>query len=59
MAVDDRIVDGGKHTAAVYEGVRAGGVVISPDDLAKIVDAERRCAISGQRIVESSVYPAA
>ena len=36
----DGIVEGGVGAAAVEEGVDAGGVVVIPDDLARIVDAE-------------------
>ena len=51
------IVDSGEDTAAIEEGVRAGGVVVLPDDLAQIVDAKCLGAIGGQGIVEGGEVP--
>ena len=49
------IVNGDVETVEVKEAVRAGGVVVRPDDLAHIVDAEGTGAARGQGIVEGGV----
>src|SRR4029077_16853397 len=38
-AVQSRIIDGGENAPAIEERVNAGGGGVSPDDLARIVDA--------------------
>ena len=52
VAVHDGIVDGGEEAPAIEEGVGAGGVVVLPDDLARIVDAEGQGTRGGQGIVK-------
>src|SRR5262249_58185506 len=59
MAVSKGIVDGGKTPAAIEEGVGTCGVVVSPDDLAHIVDAGGLGTPGGQGIVEGGVSAAA
>src|SRR5215468_6142095 len=55
LAVRHGIVDGGESARTIEEGVGAAGVVVSPDDLAQIVDADCRGAVGGQGIVEGGV----
>jgi len=53
------IVEGGVNAAAQEEAMGAAGVLVLPDDLAGVVDAEGLGAGGGQRIVDGGVGAAA